>query len=137
MTRYLQEFLEPAMKVIPLHQTDSRHTHVVLSFVVQSTLDFGDIDNDVRLLSWNNNEGRWAAAIDDHGQVMGIVCVVSLSDLQQEALLWLEVLPQYQDQGIGSMLLSWAQAQAKTPMIIKSVASAIGFYHQAGVCISA
>jgi GNAT superfamily N-acetyltransferase len=134
---FFRKKLEPEMKVIPLQQQDSRHTHVVLSFVVQSLLDYGDIDNDVRLLSWNNNEGQWAVAIDDQGHAMGIVCVVRLSDRQQQALLWLEVLPQYQEQGIGSKLLAWAQTQAGTSMIVKSVPSANGFYQHAGVCITA
>ncbi len=125
------------MKVIPLHQTNRHHTDIVLSMVVQSKLDYGDIDADVRLLSWQNCVGRWAVATNDRGKVVGIVCVVDLSDDDQDALLWLEVLPQEQRQGVGDMLFVWARAQTQRDLVIKSVASAKGFYQRYGVQMSA
>ncbi len=124
------------MNIIPLDPTNIHHTHIVLSFVVQSTLDYGDLDADARLLTWQNCEGTWAAAVSDSGNAVGIVCVVSLCDTSDDALFWLEILPQYQNQGVGNILLTWAQAQAQRPLHIQSVPSAVGFYQQAGMQVA-
>lgn len=135
--RYVDTVRVGQMKVVPLQQTNRHHTDIVLSMVVQSTLDYGDIDADVRLLSWQNCVGRWAVATNDSGRVVGIVCVVDLNDDEKDALLWLEVLPQEQHKGVGDMLFAWARTQTQRDLVIKSVASARGFYQRYGVQLSA
>jgi GNAT superfamily N-acetyltransferase len=67
-------------------------------------------------------------AVNEQGFAAGIVCVVGLSDKDNDALLWLEVLPQYRGQGIGKALLLWAKGQTRDDLVIKSVPTAAGFY---------
>lgn len=121
------------MRIIKLDPTNSMHTRIVLAMVLDSSLDYGDLDTDPRLLCWINAQGQWGIAIADSGAVAGIACVVSLCDTNGDALLWLEVLPEHQRQGNGTALLTWAQSQARQPLLIKSVAGATGFYEHAGV----
>lgn len=123
------------MHIVPLHPASQQHTRIVLALVVQSLLDYGDIDMDPRLLVWINCQGCWAVAVADNKEVAGIVCTVHLNDSQRDALLWIEVLPHYQGQGFGKALLAWAQAQTAQPLLVRSVASAIGFYERAGVAV--
>lgn len=121
--------------ILPLNPNNRYHTHLVLSLVVESRLDYGDLDTDPRLLAWLNYEGRWAVALADDRRVAGIVCLVSLSDEPGDALLWLEVLPQYQHQGRGSALLNWAKEQSQQSLVIKSVTSAVDFYRRANAVL--
>jgi GNAT superfamily N-acetyltransferase len=69
--------------------------------------------------------------MDSSGTIVGIACVVTLSDTGKDALLWLEVLQAYQQRGVGKTLLKWAQKQTHQKLVIKSVPSAVGFYHAA------
>jgi GNAT superfamily N-acetyltransferase len=117
-----------AMNVVPLNANNPQHTRVVLALLVQSTLDYGDMDGDIRLNAWRNHQGYWAAAVDAQGYVAGIVCVMNLSDTAHHGLLWLEVLPKYQQCGVGKALLRWAQGQSHQALVIRSVPRAAGFY---------
>lgn len=121
------------MKIVSLKPGKPQHTRIVLSMVVQSKLDYGDMDEDARLLAWHTRQGRWAVAVHKNGDIAGIACVVRLSDTGEDALLWLEVLPPYQRQGMGEALLDWAHTQARHRLSIHSVPSAEGFYQRAGV----
>jgi GNAT superfamily N-acetyltransferase len=97
------------MNIIPLNLTNQHHTQVVLSLVVQSTLDYGDLDTDARLLAWQHHQGQWIVAANDEGDIIGIACVVGLSDGKGNSLLWVEATPPYQHQGIEHELLTWMQ----------------------------
>jgi GNAT superfamily N-acetyltransferase len=99
----------------------------------QSTLDYGEMDADPRLDAWQQGQGRWAIAVNDQGHVAGIACTVCLDDQEANALLWLEVLPQYRRQGYGRALLAWAREQEPDALVIKSVGSAVGFYNHCGI----
>lgn len=123
------------MNIMPLRQNNPQHTRIVLSLLIHSTLDYGerDMDQDVRLLAWHAGQGKWAAALPNRHDVAGIVCVVHLSDSDQDALLWLEVLPRYRRRGYGRALLRWAQTQTVQPLVIKSVPGAVGFYQHTGL----
>lgn len=120
------------MKIVQLNHTNPHHTHIILSLLVQSTLDYGDMDRDPRLSAWQRGQGRWAVVVNAQGCVMGIVSVVSLSDSEGDALLWLEVLPHYRKRGMGRALLSWARGQTRQNLVIKSVPTAAGFYLHCG-----
>lgn len=121
------------MNIRPLNPFNPHHTHIVVSCVVQSTLDYGDLDADARLLVWQSHQGKWAVATTDDGAIAGIVCVVNLHDRDNDALLWLEVLPHYRRNGIGTALLLWAQAQTQRELVIKSVSGAFPFYQHVGI----
>lgn len=120
------------MNMIPLQFHNSHHTRIVLSFILQSELDYGNLDNDTRLAVWNQRHGKWAIALSDLGIVTGIVCVVPLSDHVEDGLLWIEVLPSFRRKGFGKALLTWATQHSyhqQYPLFIKSVPSAEAFYH--------
>lgn len=97
------------MPLTTLNPFNPQHARIVLSLVVQSTLDYGEMDADPRLDAWQQGQGRWAIAVTDQGHVAGIACTVCLDDQEANALLWLEVLPQYRRQGFGRALLAWAR----------------------------
>jgi GNAT superfamily N-acetyltransferase len=118
------------MHIIPLEQNNPQHTRAVVALVLHSTLDYGSLEADPRLLLWRTSGGRWAAAIDDGGALLGIAAVVALDDQPADCLLWLEVLPAAQRQGIGTALLHWAQVAARQPLVLHSVASARAFYER-------
>jgi GNAT superfamily N-acetyltransferase len=118
------------MHIIPLEHTNPQHTRAVVALVLQSTLDYGSLEADPRLLLWRAGGGRWAAAVGSDGVLQGIVVVVALDDQPADCLLWLEVLPSAQRQGIGTALLRWAQAAARQPLVLHSVASARTFYER-------
>lgn len=122
--------------ILPLNHTNPEHIQFMLSMVVQSVLDYGTIDSDGRLFLWNNGQGVWAAALDETRRCVGIVCIVHVDDHDYDALFWLEVLPTHRRLGIGTQLFMWAQRQARTPLIVRSVPSARGFYQQLGVVYS-
>ncbi len=121
------------MRILQLDQTSAQHTQVILSLIVQSKLDYGVLDEDIRLLAWQSPQSRWAVAVDDNGTLLGIVCVVHVDDMEGDALLWLEVLPPHQRQGVGRGLLSWAQTQSPCDLIVRSVPGADGFYCRVAV----
>ncbi|NJN66693.1 MAG: GNAT family N-acetyltransferase [Chloroflexaceae bacterium] len=123
--------------ILPLDHTNPLHTRIVLSLVLQSTLDYGQLDSDIRLLTWQAHQGQWAVAVREGGVVAGIVCVVPLSDGPSPGLLWLEVLPRFQRQGVGTALLSWAGARTRRTLVVRSVPSATEFYRRAGARVAA
>lgn len=125
------------MEIVRLLPSNQQHTRVVVSLVVQSLLDYGEVDTDPRLLAWINCQGSWAVAVNSNNKVVGVVCMVHLHDTPRTALLWLEVLPAYQRRGIGTALLKWAHAHATQPLVIQSVSGAVGFYQRVGVSIHA
>lgn len=119
------------MHIIPLDPHNPQHTAIVAALVLQSTLDYGNLEDDPRLLAWSQQTGRWAvAAASDTGAVLGIACVVALDDQPADGLLWLEVLPAHQGHGVGSALLDWARSVARPVLVIHSTASARKFYEQ-------
>ncbi|NJP04395.1 MAG: GNAT family N-acetyltransferase [Chloroflexaceae bacterium] len=118
------------MQVIPLSLTSSHHTSLVVSLVVQSMLDYGDIDHDARLLAWYQRQGAWAVAVNQQRLITGIVAVVKLSDMDRDALFWLEVRPDYRQRGYGRALLNWANQHARQPLVIRSVVGAYPFYER-------
>jgi GNAT superfamily N-acetyltransferase len=113
------------------------HTRVVLALLVQSTLAYGeDADRDMRLAAWERCEGRWAVAVTDQGLPQGIIACVPLDDIGRDGLLWLEVLPYYQRQGVGRTLVQWAQERATAPLLVRSVSSAAEFYQRCGLTVA-
>lgn len=123
------------MELLMLDCTNPHHTRLVLSFIVQSELDYGDLDDDMRLLAWNQRQGLWVVVVNDQGQAVGIACTVSLSDIEGDALLWLEVLPRFRNRGYGRSLVSWMQQHTCRRLVIKSVPGASGFYRHIGVSV--
>lgn len=121
------------MPLTTLNPLNPQHAHIVLAMAVQSTLDYGNMDADPRLTAWQQGQGRWAVAVTDQGTIAGIACVVRLDDQDADALLWLEVLPQYRNQGYGRALLAWAREQRPDALVIQSVSSASGFYVHCGI----
>ena len=125
-------------RMLPLDPTDVTHTRIVLALLVQSTLEYGEeADRDMRLTAWERGEGRWAVAVTAQGVVQGIIACVPLDDVGRDGLLWLEVLPQYQHCGIGRALVQWARQRATTPLVVRSVRSAAGFYQRCGMTVAA
>jgi GNAT superfamily N-acetyltransferase len=124
------------MNILTLDYNNTHHTHLVLSFVLQSDLDYGDLDEDIRLLTWSQHQGVWAVVVNEQNIVVGIVCIVSLSDVAGNAMLWLEVLPRFRRKGYGRALVTWGQKQSQRSMIIKSVPSAVNFYRHVGVPVT-
>jgi GNAT superfamily N-acetyltransferase len=120
------------MNIVMLNPTSKEHTHIVLGMIINSDLDYGDLDTDARLLTWQQQQGTWATALNDYGEVVGIACIVSLSDIAGDALLWLEVLPAYRRQGYGRALLTWVYHHAQDALMIKSIPGATGFYEHVG-----
>lgn len=120
------------IRILPLKPGNLIHTRAILSMVIQSVLDYGDMDSDTRLLAWKSGQGQWAGAFSETGRIVGVVCVVPLDDGVSSGLLWLEVLPAHQRQGIGTALFVWAQERARGNLVIKEVPSASGFYQQVG-----
>lgn len=115
--------------IVPL--SNPQHTRIVLALLLQSTLDYGE--QDARLAAWEQGEGRWAVAVSERGMVQGIAVLVPLDDVGRDGLLWLEVLPRYQRQGIGRALVQWAQAQSGGPLEVRPVRSAAAFYNRCGL----
>lgn len=114
------------MMLTALSPANPAHTRVVLSFVVQSCLDFGSIDNDARLVAWKQGRGEWAVSLAD-GKPVGIAWYYA------GELVWLEVLPAHQGQGHGTALLEWA-AQRTPRLRICPTEQARGFYQRKGLC---
>lgn len=123
-----------APRILPLDPTRVPHTRIVLALLVQSTLEYGEeADRDLRLAAWERGEGHWAVAVTAQGGVQGIVACVPLEDVGRDGLLWLEVLPLYRYSGIGRALVQWARQRATTPLVVRSVRSAAGFYQRCGI----
>ncbi len=121
------------MYIVPLDPMSETHTHIVLSMVIHSELDYGELDSDARLVAWQKHQGVWGVAVNEQGSAMGIACVVHLSDTGDDALLWLEVLPTYRRLGVGQALLRWVYRQIPHPLVIHSTPSAAPFYEHIGV----
>ena len=125
-------------RIIPLDPTKVAHTRIVLALLVQSTLEYGeDKDRDMRLTAWERGEGRWAVAVTHQGVAQGIIACVPLDDVGRDGLLWLEVLPPYRYGGVGRALVQWARQRATTPLLVRSVRSAAGFYQRCGITVAA
>lgn len=115
------------IKIVPLDHRNTQHTRVVSLMVLQSQFDYGILEDDPRIFAWRTNQGEWAAATSESGGVFGIVCVVRLNDTDADALLWIEVLPQYRGKGVGRALLAWAREQTQHSLVIRNVGEELGF----------